>query len=139
VLVAAYRRKPPGGGDSAAAVSLRRMIESGIALGIPAIVLQEVLAGVRNKTQFQELHRHLTAFLILPATIENHVKAAQLAAVSSEKRVHCTPSAALVVAQAAAGGCRLYTLDREMAAVARIGDVELIGTRETASEGRRRK
>jgi predicted nucleic acid-binding protein len=127
VLVAAYRRNPPDGGDSAEAAALRRMIGSGMALGIPGIVLQEVLSGVRNKTQFQELHAHLTAFRIRPATIEDHVKAAQLAAVCSAKRVPCTPSAALIVAQAGHCGWRLYTLDRRLAAVAKLGGVELLG------------
>ena len=86
VLVAAYRRKPPHGKDSSAASRSAPHDRSGMALGIPAIVLQEVLAGVRNKTQFQELHTHLTAFRILPATIEDHVEAAQIAAVCSAKR-----------------------------------------------------
>jgi predicted nucleic acid-binding protein len=138
VLVAAYRRKPPRGGKSAAAAALRRMIEAGTVLGIPAIVLQEVLTGVRSATQFQELHAHLTAFRVLPATIADHVKAAQLAAACSEKRIHCAVSAALIVAQAVHGGWRLYTLDRDLAAVARVGGAEVITTRETASAGRRR-
>jgi predicted nucleic acid-binding protein len=139
VLVAAYRRKPPDGKESAAAVALRRMIGTGTALGIPAIVLQEVLAGVQSKTQFKELHTNLTAFRILPATTEDHVKAAQLAAVCSAKRILCTPPAALIAAQAVHGGWRLYTLDRELAAIARLGGVQLVGTRETASEGHTRK
>jgi predicted nucleic acid-binding protein len=137
VLVAAYRRKPPQGKESSAAIALRRMIGAGMALGIPAIVLQEVLAGVQNKTQLQELHSHLMAFRILPATVEDHVNAAQLSAACSAKRIVCTSSAALVVTQAKHSGWRLYTLDRELAAVARIGGVELAGTRETAGEPRR--
>jgi predicted nucleic acid-binding protein len=128
VLVAAYRRKPPDGQDSLAGKSLRRMIGSGMTLGIPAIVLQEVLASVRNKTQFQELHTHLMAFRILPATIEDHVEAAKLSVVCVAKRTPWTPSAALIVAQAKHGGWRLYTLDRELAAVAKLGGVELVGS-----------
>lgn len=127
VLVAAYRRQPSDGKDSPAAKSLRRMIGSGIALGIPAIVLQEVLAGVRNKTQFQELHTHLTAFRILPATVEDHVEAAKILAACLAERVPCTPSAALVVAQAKHGSWRLCTLDRELAAIAKLGGIELFG------------
>ncbi len=137
VLVAAYRRKPPQGNESSAAIAMRRMIGAGMALGIPAIVLQEVLAGVQNKTQFQELQSHLTAFRILPATIEDHVQAAQLAPVCSAKRIAWTPLAALIVAQAKHGGWRLYTLDPDLAAVAKIGGVALAGPRETASETRR--
>jgi len=137
VLVSAYRRKPPNGKDSAAAIALRRMIGAGMALGIPAIVLQEVLAGVQNKTQFQELQSHLTAFRILPATAEDHVQAAQLAATCSAKRIAYTSSAALIVAQAKHGGWRLCTLDGELMAVARLGGVVLVGKGETASETRR--
>lgn len=129
VLVAAYRRKSPDDGDSAAAVSLRRMIGSGTTLGIPATVLQEVLAGVQDKMQFQELQSHLMAFRILPATVEDHVKAAQISAACSAKRIDCTASAALIVAQAKHGGWRLYTLDPELAIVAKTSGVELHGHR----------
>lgn len=138
VLLAAYGRKSPRGNDSPAAATLRRMIESGMALGIPAIVLQEVLAGVRDKTQLHELHAHLSAFRILPATVADHVKAAQLAAACGEKRMPCSTAAALIVAQASHGGWQLYTLNSELTAVAKLGCVSLIETHKTASDGRRR-
>lgn len=136
VLVAAYRRNSLRGSSSKAAAALRHMIESGISLGIPAIVLQEVLSGVREKSQFQELHAHLSAFQIQPATIEDHVAAAKLAAECSAQRIPCTAQTALVVAQAAHGGRQLWTLDRDLAAVARAAKVRLVHTRETASGAR---
>ncbi len=137
VLVAAYRRSSAAGRKSETAAALRQMIESGVSLGISATALQEVLAGVRDRAQFQELRTHLSAFRILAADVDDHVAAAQLAGKCAEKGIPCTSQAALVVTQAARGGWQLWTLDGEMAAVARAANVRLARTRETASESRR--
>ena len=138
VLVAAYRRNSPNGGNSKAAAALRHMIESGVSLGIPAIVLQEVLSGVREKMQFQELLTHLLAFRIQPATTDDHIAAAQLAAECIAKGIPCTAQAALIAAQAAHDGRQLWTLDRELAAVARAAKVHVVRTRQPQAAHRRR-
>lgn len=137
VLLAAYRRRTPRGAESEAAVALRRMIESGLSLGIPAGALQEVLGGVRDRAQFQELQAHLTAFSVAPPTIDDHIAAARLAVECRAQRMKCKSQTMLVVAHAARAGWRLFTLDRETAAVARVAGVEVVTTRETASDGRR--
>ncbi|HEX3997903.1 MAG TPA: PIN domain-containing protein [Pirellulales bacterium] len=136
-LVAAYGLKPPRGHGPSAVAALRHMIKSGMSLGIPAIVLQEVLAGVRDKTQFHELQTHFSAFRIVPATVEDHIRAAQLAVECAANRVACSTSAALIVAQAARGGWHIFSVDPALAAVARAVNVGLAPTRETASERRR--
>ena len=102
VLVAAYRRKPPQAAIRRPRSALRRMIGAGMALGIPAIVLQEVLAGVRDKAQFYELHS--------PSDRVSHCagddrgpcpSGATRGRVCSAKRIRCPTAMATIVAQAA--------------------------------------
>ena len=52
VLSLVFRRKAKAAVDPPAALALRRMIADDWPLGIPGIVLQELLSGVRTPTQF---------------------------------------------------------------------------------------
>ena len=57
LLALAYERRT--GPEPPAVVVLRQMIRENVTLGIPGIVWQELLAGVRSESQFRQLEAHL--------------------------------------------------------------------------------
>jgi len=86
LLILAYGRRGRNEAEPPPVTMLRRLIVSGASLGIPAIVLQEVLAGVRSQTHFEQLRSHLAAFRIVTATPEHHVEAARITAACTAKK-----------------------------------------------------
>lgn len=134
MLLAAFGR-PAAHGDHGAATTLRRLIESGAPLAIPAMVVQEVLAAAQGAAQADELRSHLVAYSLLPATLDQHLRAARIAGQCAARGVFCSTVAALVAAQALAHGAELLTLDLELVAVAQVAGVKLCRLRARGAIG----
>ena len=134
MLLAAYGR-PTARGDRGAATILRHLIENGAPLAIPAIVVQEVLAAAHGSAQAEELRSHLVAYSLLPATLDQHLRAARIAGQCAVRGVPCSTVAALVAAQAVVHGAELLTLDLELVAVAQAVGVKLCRLRAKGAIG----
>jgi predicted nucleic acid-binding protein len=79
VLSRVFRRSRLGPTEQRVRETFARLMESESALGLPGIVLQEVLSGIRSDKQFAELElRLLSAFTIVLPSANDHIEAARL-------------------------------------------------------------
>jgi predicted nucleic acid-binding protein len=124
LLALAYEKRSAAA-DPRPVAELRRMIRENVALGIPGIVWQELLSGVRSEGQFKQLRAHLAAFPILVAGQRHHAEAARIAQSCAAKRIECSPVEALIAAHAVESKAPLFTLNRAFAPIARYAGFKL--------------
>jgi predicted nucleic acid-binding protein len=127
LLALAYEKRSEA--DPRPVAALRRMIQENITLGIPGIVWQELLSGVRSEGQFKQLRAHLAAFPILVAGQQHHAEAARIAQACAARRIDCSPVEALIAAHAVESKAPLFTLNRVFAPIARLAGFKLFGYR----------
>lgn len=113
----ALRRRPGATVDPAARL-LARLIEDHEQLGIPGIVYQEILSGVRDSSQFQRLRGALDPFEILVATKDEHLLASGIANRCRARGVATSTPDSLIAAIAAHRGATLLTADRDFVRMA---------------------
>ncbi len=95
-------------------------------LGLPGIVLQEVLSGLASEKQFRELRAKLLgAFTIVPASVGDHVEAARLRNLCTGKGANVSGIDCLIAAAAIAGGHELFTVDADFKAIRKHSDLKL--------------
>ncbi len=95
-------------------------------LGLPGIVLQEVLSGVRSRRQFGELSgKLLAAFTILSEGVSEHVEAARLKNVCLAKGLNVSGIDCLIAACAITGNHELYAIDEDFEAIAEHAPLKL--------------
>jgi predicted nucleic acid-binding protein len=78
VFSLAFRRKARLSPEEPLVQTLRRLIEQDRRVGVPGIVLQELLSGVRSETEFARLRGLMEGFPLVFATREDHVAAARI-------------------------------------------------------------
>lgn len=99
-------------------------------LGLPGIVLQEVLSGVRSDKQFADLKRQLlAAFVIVLPTAADHVEAARLRNTCLTKGLSASGPDCLIAATAVVGGHELFTVDNDLEAIAELTPLKLFASR----------
>ncbi len=127
LLALAYQklRRP----RSAPVAALRLMIRENVALAIPGIVWQELLAGVRSDGAVRQMQAHLAAFPILLATERHHLEAARIARDCLAKRIPCSATNALIAAHAIDSQAPLFTLSPALAPIARQAGFALFDDR----------
>ena len=113
VLSLAYRRPARRQAPPPVVARLRALIERDAAFGLPGIVLQELLSGIREEGAARRVADQLEGFPLLLATRADHVEASTLhsrcrAAGISAGTVDC-----LIAAQTIRAGGELFTLDRD--------------------------
>ena len=118
VLSLAYRRPGRSGEQPPTVAALARLIADDVPIAVPGIVLQEVLSGVRSDDQFAKLQRLLDGFPVLVATKVHHVAAARIANSCRANGIAAATIDCLVASLTIAAGARLFTLDRDFAAMA---------------------
>jgi len=97
-------------------------------LGLPGIVLQEVLGGLPSEKAFRDLRgKLLGAFTILPASVDDHVEAARLKNLCLGKGANVSGIDCLIAATAIAGGHELFTADKDFATIGRHANLRLFG------------
>jgi len=87
------------------------LVEDDAPLGIPGIVLQELLSGVRTATQFAKLDEILDGFPLLLATRQTHISAARVRNQCRASGLAASTVDCLVAAHALVAGATLMTLD----------------------------
>jgi len=120
VLSRVFRRTHPGPGERRLRAAFEDLMASDDPLGLPGIVLQEVLSGVRSHRQFSELSgKLLAAFTILPEGVSEHVEAARIKNVCLGKGLNVSGVDCLIAACAIAGNHELFAVDEDFEAIAK--------------------
>ena len=118
VLSQAFRRRSASD-EHPSVRTLRDLIERDEPMGIPGVVLQELLSGVREDTEVRRLDRVLEPFPILLASRSEHVTAAVTQNVCRRHGVVASTIDCLIAAQTMASRAALFTLDEDFRRIAR--------------------
>jgi predicted nucleic acid-binding protein len=108
-------------------VVFEELMTSDIPLGLPGIVLQEVLSGVRSHRQFSDLSaKLLAAFVVLPEGITEHVEAARIKNACLAKGLNVSGGDCLIAACAITGNHELFAVDEDFEAMAKHAPLKLL-------------
>jgi predicted nucleic acid-binding protein len=98
----------------------QEMMASDLPLGLPGIVLQEVLSGIRSPRQFNDLSgKLLAAFAVVPEGVQEHVEAARVKNACLGKGLNVSGIDCLIAACAMVGNHELFAIDEDFEAIAR--------------------
>lgn len=126
VLSRVFRRRRPGAEERRLQVLFKGLMASDTALGLPGIVLQEVLSGIVSQRQFADLRGKLQAgFTVIPASAKEHVEAARLKNLCMGKGLNVSGIDCLIAATAIAGGHELFAVDGDFGAISKHSSLKL--------------
>jgi predicted nucleic acid-binding protein len=120
----ALRRRPAGQADAAATI-LRALIEAHEPVGLPGIVFQELLTGVRAPEQFERLLAALEPFPLLLAEREHHLLAAEIGNACRAAGVAASTPDLLIAATAVRLRGTLLTSDRDFVRIATCSSLKV--------------
>ena len=126
ILSRVFRRRRPGPQERKLRATFEALMQSDVSLGLPGIVLQEVLSGLPSEKAFRDLRAKLLgAFTILPASVDDHLEAARLKNLCTSKGVNVSGIDCLIAATAIAGGHELFTADEDFESIRRHANLRL--------------
>jgi predicted nucleic acid-binding protein len=121
-----FRRTRLGLSERALTAEVQELLTGDRPLGLPGIVLQEVLSGIRTEKQFANLERRLlSTFTILPSNARHHVEAARLRNRCLAAGLNVSGPDCLIAVLAVAGEHQLFALDEDFQAIARHAPLKL--------------
>ena len=118
VLSLAFRRRRGGEAEPGVATTLRRLVAEDAPMGVPGIVLQELLSGVRGETEFARLKETMDGFHLVLVGSADHVEAARIANACARNGVPTSVVDCLIAALALSREAALFTTDRDFARMA---------------------
>lgn len=118
VLSLAFRRRSGGEAEPQVAATLRRLVAEDAPMGVPGIVLQELLSGVRTVQEFDRLKGIMDGFPLVIARREDHLTVARIANACARKGVPTSTVDCLIAALAISRKAALFTLDADFARMA---------------------
>ena len=118
VLSLAFRRRRGGEPEPQVAAILRRLVAADAPVGVPGIVLQELLSGVRTPQEFDRLTGIMEGFALVLARREDHLTAARIANACARKGIPTSTVDCLIAALAISRQAALFTLDADFARMA---------------------
>ena len=128
VLSRVFRRRRPGAEERRLRVVFDELMTSDVPLGLPSIVLQEVMSGIRSHRQFSDLTAKLLAvFAVLPEGVPQHVEAARVRNTCLGKGLNASGVDCLIAACAITGNHELFAADEDFEAIARHAPLRLFG------------
>src|SRR5688572_17178719 len=126
VLSRVFRRQRSGPSEARVQATVESLMASDLELGLPGIVLQEVLSGIRSERQFTDLRQQLeSAFVIVLPTTDDHVSAARLRNRCLAKGVTVSGIDCLIAAVTMSGDHELFAMDEDFDAIARIAPLKI--------------
>ena len=126
VLSRVFRRRSPGAEERRVRTLVGELLAGEVELGLPGIVLQEVLTGIRNEAQFAGLEERLVAaFSIVSAGAADHVEAARLANRCQAAGLSASGPDCLIAVLAIAGSHQLFAMDDDFRAIAEHAPLKL--------------
>ena len=102
------------------AIAFRDLVIRNQPIGLPGIVLQEVLSGVRSAAQSEVLRRNLAGLRLLLASAEDHRSAADVFNLCQGKGISANSVDCLIAATALGLHARLWTYDDDFDRIARV-------------------
>lgn len=99
--------------DSSAPVQELRYIIHGHRVQMIGPIRQEILSGIRSKSQFKKLREHLESFPDLPILTEDYVTAAQFFNHCRSKGIQGSNTDFLICAVAVRNKFSIYTTDKD--------------------------
>jgi len=127
VLSRIFRRQRLGPPERQLHAAFEALLSSARSVGLPGIVLQEVLSGLKSEKQLTELRgRLLAAFAVVPATLDDHVHAARLKNRCIGKGLNVSSIDCLIAASAIVGGHALFSIDEDFEAIGRHSELKLV-------------
>jgi predicted nucleic acid-binding protein len=122
VVSAALRRRSRGAAADDLSRRVAELLHGEQPVGIPGIVLQEILGGIADRVQHERLLAALRAgFPIVLATEGDHLLAADLVNLGARKGIALSTPDALIAAQAINRHATLFTTDIDFARLAWSG------------------
>ena len=126
VLSLVFRRKRSGAEERRLRAVFDDLMSSDVRLGLPGIVLQEVLSGIRSPREFSDLSAKLRAgFTVVPEGALEHVEAARIRNVCQSKGLNVSGVDCLIAACALTGGHELFTVDEDFQGIAKHAPLKL--------------
>jgi predicted nucleic acid-binding protein len=126
ILSRVFRRRRVSPQERQLHATFEVLMQSDAALGLPGVVLQEVLSGLPSDKAFRDLRAKLLgAFTIVPASVEDHLEAARLKNLCISKGANVSGIDCLIAATAIAGGHELFTADADFQAISRLSNLKL--------------
>jgi predicted nucleic acid-binding protein len=120
VLSRVFRRKGVGTEERPLQAVFQDLMASEDPLGMPGIVLQEVLSGIRSQRQFNDLSAKLLAgFTVLPEGVPEHLEAARVRNACLSKGLNVSGVDCLIAACAMLGNHDLFAVDDDFVAMAK--------------------
>ena len=126
VLSRVFRRTAAGSEEKSLRLKVDAMLKEDVPLGIPVLVLQELLTGIRSEQQFAELQSTLLgSFEIIHPDTDNYVEAARLQNKCIAKGFNVSGPDCLIAAVTISEGHELFAIDTDFQTIARIAPLKL--------------
>jgi predicted nucleic acid-binding protein len=126
VLSRVFRRRREGDAEQTARRAVEDLIAADRQLGLPGIVLQEVLSGVRDEGQFADLQQKLVAaFSIITADARDHIDAARLQNTCLAAGLSVSGPDCLIATLTMRGEHELFAMDADFDAIAKHAPLRL--------------
>jgi predicted nucleic acid-binding protein len=123
-------RRPSGVVNQEATI-LKSIIEQGEDIYLLGIILQEVLQGVRNSSDFFALKEYFKAFPLIDLRREDYTRAAELKNHLIQKGKQGGTIDVLIASAAISHQCHLFTADKHFTHIAEHSELKLFPPRKT--------
>ena len=102
-------------------------------LGLPGIVLQEVLSGIRTQRQFADLERRLlSSFTVVTPGTSDYIEAAKLHNKCLAAGLNASGPDCLIATLAIAGSHELFAVDEDVQGISKHSPLELFEAADVA-------
>ena len=133
VLSRVFRRKTTGAEERRLRAVFQDLMASEDPLGMPGIVLQEILSGIRSQRQFNDLRAKLiAAFTVLAEGVPEHLEAARIRNMCLSKGLNILGVDCLIAACAILGDHELFAVDDDFVAIAKQVPLRLLRDEDVA-------
>ena len=120
----ALRRQSPS--HNVHTEKLRMLLKQGRPIVLPGVVLQEVLQGIRDPADFENVRQHLDVFPLLELSRDDYVAAAELRNSCHAQGVQASTIDFQIAAACVRNDCALLTADQDFEHIARVSTLQLL-------------
>ncbi len=126
ILSAVLRRRRPGPAENRLAEGLSNLLATGERVGVPGLVLQEVLSGIREAPQFEKIKAVLLrGYPIVLADTQDHLLAATIVNACARKGTAISSVDGLLAAITVNRNATLFTTDQDFTRASKLFPLRL--------------
>lgn len=107
-------------------MKLESLLNQGQSLMLLGVILQEVLQGIRNPSDFEKVKSDLEAFPVLDMEREDYIAAAELWNLCKRSGVQAGTTDCQIAAVCIRHDCPLLTSDRDFQYIAKLSPLRLL-------------